>query len=65
MCFRDYDSVSGLNAMSDVRPSVDANGEIDYGNLDSLTQTPQGFEISGDFGNVLVRGGRLEFGVET
>lgn len=63
--FRDCDSVSGLNAMSEVRPSVDTNGEVDYGNIDSLTQIPGGFEILGDFGNVLVKGGQLDFRVET
>ena len=65
LCFRDFDSVRGLKAMSLVRPSVDANGELDYGNIDSLAQVPQGFDISGDFGNVLVKGGHLEFRIET
>lgn len=46
--------------MQDVRSGVDANGDIDYGNIESLTQTAVGFEITGDFGSVIIDGGRLE-----
>jgi hypothetical protein len=37
--------------MSEVRPAIDATGEIDYGHFDSFVEVASGkFEVSGDFG---------------
>jgi hypothetical protein len=44
-------SIAGLRPMAEVRPAVDATGEIDYGHFDSFVEVGSGqFEVSGDFG---------------
>ena len=41
--------------------STDPDGSIDYGNIDSLIKTESDFELTGEFGNVKVEGGQLDF----
>ncbi len=65
LCFVNFESIYGLRPMSEVCASIDSAGEVDYGNIDSLVQTMEGFEVSGDFGNVRVKGGQLAFKIET
>ena len=44
-------SIAGLRPMAEVRPAIDATGEIDYGHFDSFVEVASGqFEVSGDFG---------------
>lgn len=50
LIFQGVESLSGLPAQSEVHPTTDASGTIDYGHLDTLTRTGNQFEISGDFG---------------
>ncbi len=61
LSFLGFHIITGLRPMQEVRPSVDADGRLDYGNVDALVQTTAGYEITGDFGCVVVAGGRLEF----
>ncbi|MDT0581713.1 hypothetical protein [Brumicola blandensis] len=63
--FFDFDSISGLKSKSEVVQSSDASGELDYGNIDSFSATSRGFLLDGDFGNVLVTGGKVVFTVHT
>jgi len=43
--------IVGLRQMPDVRSTVDAAGEIDYGHFDSFVEVEAGrFKVSGDFG---------------
>jgi hypothetical protein len=37
-----------------MRPARDASGEVDYGNIDSLTRDGKVYELTGDWGHVLV-----------
>ena len=46
--------VSGLLPIQSVRATVDPDGSVDYGSIDSISQETNGFAIVGEFGNVLV-----------
>jgi hypothetical protein len=59
LMFRDYDSISGLFSMNDVKPTVGPDNMVDYGNIDSLYQEGAVFRVYGDFGEVEIRGGSL------
>ena len=61
LSFRNVEGISGLLEMSDVNPSVDANNESDYGNIDSLNNHGSVFLIEGDFGSVSIVGGDIYF----
>jgi hypothetical protein len=37
-----------------MRPSTDAAGEIDYGNIDTLTAHGSRYELTGDWGEVVI-----------
>ena len=50
--------------MSQVKSSIDASGEIDYGNIDNLEQNSSGFSFEGDFGSVEIIGGELSFKIK-
>ena len=55
LAFPNVQSLSGLPAMSSVRPAVDATGEKDYGHFDVFAELAPGrFEVSGDFGTFFV-----------
>lgn len=61
LTFPNVRSVTGLPSRANVRPAIDATGEIDYGHFDSLIEKAPGiFELSGDFGVA-----RLECGQPT
>jgi hypothetical protein len=36
------------------RPSTDATGEIDYGNIDAFKLTPNGYYLEGSWGEVVI-----------
>jgi hypothetical protein len=39
-----------------MKPFTDAGGEIDYGNIDSFTWEGDRYELSGDWGHVIIDG---------
>ena len=54
--FREVESLSGLLEMSKVKPSTDAAGERDFGNIDALIEERLGhYRIEGDFGEVSMK----------
>ncbi|PKH34582.1 hypothetical protein [Shewanella sp. ALD9] len=63
--FTDFTSYSGLSEQSSVNPSIDINGSIDYGNIDSLIITNQGFKVVGEFGNLEVINGKVQLKIYT
>ena len=63
--FVDVESSSGLKPIESVRPAIDQDGSVDYGNIDSLQKTELGYELSGDFGTVKIVGGELRFEIHT
>ena len=54
-------SIAGIKAMAQAESITDLDGSIDYGNIDSLTKTDEGFNLIGEFGNVQIQGGKLGF----
>lgn len=57
--------VTGLLPMDAVKPTIDPDGTEDYGNIDSLRQSSNGYSIAGEFGIVQISGGKLEFKINT
>ena len=47
--------------MGQVKPSIDPDGEKDYGNIDALQKNSEGCLIEGDFGSVSLIGGEINF----
>jgi hypothetical protein len=39
-----------------MRPIVDADGETDYGNIDSFTFQGDRYELAGEWGHVMIEG---------
>ncbi|MBW4484126.1 MAG: hypothetical protein KME14_16435 [Tildeniella torsiva UHER 1998/13D] len=60
LIFRGYEKISGLHAMSDVRPTVDLDNTVDYGNIDALSQEEKMIRVYGDFGEVEIQGGNFD-----
>jgi len=58
---RNIKNISGLRSMEQVMSSTDATGEKDYGNIESLEKSDQGFSLEGDFGSVAITGGEISF----
>ena len=61
LSFAEIEGVVGLISMDLARYSTDPDGSIDYGNIDSLIVTANGFNVVGDFGEVIITGGVLSF----
>ena len=57
--------ITGLLPMDAVKPTTDPDGTEDFGNIDSLIQSPNGYSIAGEFGSVQISGGKLEFKINT
>jgi hypothetical protein len=58
LTFPNVRAIAGLKSMSEVRPAIDATGERDYGHFETFVEHAQGsFEVSGDFGMLLVESG--------
>lgn len=53
--FKGVTSVEGLPDMALVNLSIDPDGSKDFGTLSGLVAEDDGFRISGDFGDVLVK----------
>jgi len=62
--FINLKEINGLIEMSQVTASTDATGEKDYGNIENLQKTNEGFLLEGDFGSVSIVGGELSFEVK-
>jgi hypothetical protein len=49
---------SGLKKINwndkDMRPSIDAAGVIDYGNIDTFQHKQEGYYLEGDFGTMII-----------
>ena len=55
LIFFDCDEVKGLMAMENTVSTEDPDGSIDFGNIDSLIEKPNGiFEVIGNFGTVII-----------
>lgn len=58
-------SCVGLLPLTSVQPNTDPDGTSDYGAFDTFLQTSDGFTLSGEFGNVTITGGELNFSIAT
>ncbi|CAA0113597.1 Uncharacterised protein [Halioglobus japonicus] len=63
--FTSVKSINGLKPIELVPSTNDPDGSTDYGNIETLCQTENGFNLSGDFGSVNITGGELQFEVHT
>ena len=63
LSFLDIKNINGLKPIEAVSSTVDPDGSKDYGNIDTLSQTENGYNISGNFGAVKIMGGVLRFEV--
>ena len=61
--FRGFENTRGILSMSEVKPSKDADGSIDFGNIEYFSKTNNQFEIHGDFGKVVISGGEFSFDI--
>lgn len=58
--FTGFTSYSGLIEQSLITPTIDTDGSLDYGNIDSLTKTNQGFKVMGEFGKLEIINGKVQ-----
>ena len=65
LSFIGVESIQGLKPIDAAHSTTDLDGTMDYGNIDSLHSTPNGFEVKGAFGSVKIKGGELVFEVPT
>ncbi len=63
--FINFESISGLKSIDRVPSTTDPDGSIDYGNIDSLQKTTEGYKLQGNFGSVQIVGGQIEFKIHT
>ena len=63
--FSCFSSFTGLIDQSEVKPVKDIDGTLDYGNIDSLVRTNQGFKVIGEFGNLEILDGKVQFKLYT
>jgi len=63
--FRSVEKVEGLLTLHEAKFSTDKSGKKDYGNIDGLEKTVNGFLIEGDFGKVVLTKGNMGFEIET
>ncbi|WP_119969037.1 hypothetical protein [Shewanella japonica] len=63
--FTGFTSYSGLAEQSSVKSIKDINGSFDYGNIDSLIKTNQGFKVIGEFGNLEIINGKVQLKIYT
>jgi hypothetical protein len=63
MVFDDVADLSWTNQPS--RPAVDANGEEDWGHIDSMLWDKNHYEFSGDFGRLSISAGEVRCRLET
>ena len=61
LSFIGVSNVHGLRDCKELTPTQDSDGSKDYGNIDYLSQILNGYELHGEFGNVVIVGGELNF----
>ena len=44
-----FESDSGFLDVESVKPTIDPDGSVDFGNIDSFIKTDAGFKIEGNF----------------
>jgi hypothetical protein len=55
-----FEGVSRLEWIDQgARPSLDATGELDYGNIDSMSWEDERYELEGDFGTIILTASQL------
>lgn len=65
LMFKGVQSIVGLKPIESVPSTTDLDGTVDFGNIATLSQTENGFRLSGAFGSVDIVGGELHFEVHT
>ena len=65
LMFTKVQSINGLKPIEFAPSTKDPDGITNYGNIDALYQTDNGFNIVGDFGSDNIIGGELHFEVHT
>ena len=58
--FTNFTSYSGLSKQSTVNPTKDLDGSLDYGNIDILIKTNNGFQVVGEFGHLNIVNGKVQ-----
>jgi len=61
--FSGVSSCVGLLTVNEVKPTIDPDGSIDFGNIDTLSKIQDIFNLIGEFGDVTIVGGELHFDV--
>lgn len=59
--FSGFSILKGLLQSSEVSSSTDPDGSIDFGNIEYFAKSESGFEIHGEFGQVVILGGEFCF----
>ncbi|MBU6953255.1 hypothetical protein [Hahella sp. HN01] len=65
LIFTNVKNISGLRNIESVIPTIDPDGSIDYGEIETFCLTSSGFKLSGDFGLVTIQGGEFTFEIHT
>lgn len=63
--FDGFQAIDGFKPIERTESSVDPDGSRDFGNIDELEDTKNGFRICGDFGSVEIVGGAMKFTINT
>jgi hypothetical protein len=61
LSFEGVKAVKGLLSVSEAKATTDPDGTKDYGNIDALSATTDGYEIAGGFGQVTVQAQKCIF----
>lgn len=65
LTFYGISNLTGLRTLDTAQSFKDLSGSIDYGNIETFAKTDSGFELSGEFGNVIIQGGELRLEIYT
>jgi hypothetical protein len=68
-CYRrgaiSFEEVTGVSWLSRImRPILDVDGEVDYGNIDALYRTDGRYELEGEWGSLNVVARRVSLDIE-
>lgn len=65
LMFKGVQTITGLKSIESAPSTTDPDGTADFGNIETLNQIENGFQLFGDFGSVNIIGGELRFEVHT
>ena len=65
LVFEGFQAIDGLKCMEQTNSSIDPDGSRDFGNIDELEDTENGYRVCGEFGSVEIIGGTMQFKIET